>query len=97
MTSTVPSVSAGFDEALAAADSGAVTRDQARALIRARAGRELESLIGVAARLRDRLKGRRQLLEESLHPAHESLPRLLRLLHVSQRPWAGGRAHDDAG
>ncbi|HYP27650.1 MAG TPA: 7,8-didemethyl-8-hydroxy-5-deazariboflavin synthase CofG [Blastocatellia bacterium] len=56
--SSGPSISSGFDEALAAASSGAVTREQARALIRARAGEELESLMRVAARLRDRLKGR---------------------------------------
>ncbi|HVF92502.1 MAG TPA: 7,8-didemethyl-8-hydroxy-5-deazariboflavin synthase CofG [Blastocatellia bacterium] len=54
-TSSTPS---GFDEALASARGGAITRDQARALVRAREGRELESLMEVAARLRDRLKGR---------------------------------------
>ena len=43
---------------MAAASSGAITRDQGRALIRARAGEETESLMKVAARLRDRLKGR---------------------------------------
>jgi len=56
--STGSSISSEFDEALAAAASGAITRDQARALIRARAGHELEALMEVAARLRDRLKGR---------------------------------------
>lgn len=43
---------------MAAASAGAITRDQARALIRARSGEELESLMEVAARLRDRFKGR---------------------------------------
>jgi len=54
-TSSIPS---SFDEALASARCGAITRDQARALVRAQAGRELQSLMEVAARLRDGLKGR---------------------------------------
>ncbi|HVG18807.1 MAG TPA: hypothetical protein VNI02_07110, partial [Blastocatellia bacterium] len=52
-----------FDEALAAAPAAGgppgVTREAARALIRAREGRELDSLMASAAELRDRLKGRR--------------------------------------
>ena len=52
-----------FDEALASArdagPSSPVTREAARALIRAREGHELESLMSAAAELRDRLKGRR--------------------------------------
>jgi FO synthase len=48
-----------FDEAISAARSGAITRQQALRLIRARAGGELQSLMEEAARLRDRVKGRR--------------------------------------
>jgi FO synthase len=47
-----------FDEALAAAREGHVTPDAARRLIRAREGDEFDSLIGAAAELRNRLKGR---------------------------------------
>ncbi|HEX8185888.1 MAG TPA: 7,8-didemethyl-8-hydroxy-5-deazariboflavin synthase CofG [Blastocatellia bacterium] len=48
-----------FDEALASAREGRVTREVARALISARAGDELESLMAAAATLRDQVKGRR--------------------------------------
>jgi 7,8-didemethyl-8-hydroxy-5-deazariboflavin synthase CofG subunit len=52
-----------FDEALAEAGApdrpAGVTREAARALIRAREGAELDSLMSAAAALRDRLKGRR--------------------------------------
>lgn len=52
-----------FDEALAEAGApdrtAGVTREAARALIRAREGAELDSLMSAAAGLRDRLKGRR--------------------------------------
>ncbi len=48
-----------FDEAISAARLGEITREQALALIRAREGDELQSLIEVAAGLRDRVKGRR--------------------------------------
>lgn len=48
-----------FDEAISAARSGDITREQAMALIHAREGCELQSLMEVAARLRDRVKGRR--------------------------------------
>lgn len=51
--------SRSFDEALAAAREGGITRDMAYTLIRAREGRELDSLMDAAARLRDRMKGRR--------------------------------------
>lgn len=47
-----------FDEAISAARSGEVTREQAEALIRAREGRELDCLVEVAGGLRDRVKGR---------------------------------------
>src|SRR4029079_1336577 len=47
------------DDALAAARSGEVGQDIARALIRAREGNELDSLMSAAAELRDRIKGRR--------------------------------------
>jgi len=48
-----------FDEALAAAREGEITRDTACLLIRAREGYELDSLMRAAAQLRNRLKGRR--------------------------------------
>jgi len=48
-----------FYEAISAARLGEITREQALALIRAREGDELQSLIEVAAGLRDRVKGRR--------------------------------------
>lgn len=48
-----------FDEALAAAREGIIIRASAGALIRARDGEELDSLLAAAADLRDRLKGRR--------------------------------------
>jgi len=48
-----------FDDALAAARRGEVTRSIAGTLIRARDGAELYSLMATAAELRDRLKGRR--------------------------------------
>jgi FO synthase len=53
---------ASFADALAAASdvaSGELTREAALALIRAREGEELEELLRAAARLRDKLKGRR--------------------------------------
>jgi len=50
---------AEFDEAISAARSGEITREQALALIHARKGDELQSLMEAAARLRDRAKGRR--------------------------------------
>ena len=48
-----------FDEAVSAARSGEITREQARSLIRAREGRELDCLTAAARELRDRVKGRR--------------------------------------
>lgn len=48
-----------FNEVLAAALEGEITRDAACVLIRAREGVELESLMDAAAQLRERLKGRR--------------------------------------
>ena len=48
-----------FADALAAEYEGGVDRDIARALIRAREGEELDSLMGAAANLRNRVKGRR--------------------------------------
>lgn len=47
-----------FDDALAAAREGIITREIASRLIRARAGSELDSLMMAAAQLRDELKGR---------------------------------------
>ena len=48
-----------FDEALARARQGYVTREVACKLIRARDGDDLDSLLIAAADLRDQLKGRR--------------------------------------
>ncbi len=48
-----------FDEALAQARAGRVARDAARALIRAGAGDEFDSLLAAASELRDQIKGRR--------------------------------------
>ncbi|MEK6302594.1 MAG: 7,8-didemethyl-8-hydroxy-5-deazariboflavin synthase CofG [Acidobacteriota bacterium] len=48
-----------FEEALAAAREGDITREIASTLIRARTGDELDSLLQAAGELRDRLKGRR--------------------------------------
>ncbi len=48
-----------FDEAISAARFGEITRKHAIALIEARAGEELQSLLEVAGGLRDRVKGRR--------------------------------------
>ena len=48
-----------FQEALAAAQQGDVTRGTASMLIHAREGNELNSLLQAAGELRDRLKGRR--------------------------------------
>jgi 7,8-didemethyl-8-hydroxy-5-deazariboflavin synthase CofG subunit len=48
-----------FSEALDAARGGIITREVARRLIRARSDWELESLLKLAAELRDRVKGRR--------------------------------------
>ncbi len=48
-----------FDEALAVAREGDITREIASRLIRAREGDEFDSLLHAAAELRDRLKGRR--------------------------------------
>lgn len=56
LTSTI---SITFAEALAEAREGRVTRESTRALIRASAGDEFDSLLGAASELRDRLKGRR--------------------------------------
>src|SRR2546429_4361717 len=39
----------------------------------------------------------RQLLEESIYSADDTLSRLLFLLHVSEGSWAAGRALYDAG
>ncbi|HEY7546985.1 MAG TPA: 7,8-didemethyl-8-hydroxy-5-deazariboflavin synthase CofG [Blastocatellia bacterium] len=47
-----------FDDALALAREGEVTRGAARALIRARNGSEFDSLLKAAADLRDQFKGR---------------------------------------
>ncbi|HKP86685.1 MAG TPA: 7,8-didemethyl-8-hydroxy-5-deazariboflavin synthase CofG [Blastocatellia bacterium] len=54
---SAPSIT--FDEALAAAREGRVTRQSASALMRAGEGDEFESLLAAAARLRDQLKGSR--------------------------------------
>jgi 7,8-didemethyl-8-hydroxy-5-deazariboflavin synthase CofG subunit len=48
-----------FDEALVVAREGVITREIASTLIRARAGDEFDLLLGAAAEVRDRLKGRR--------------------------------------
>lgn len=56
LTSTTP---AEFDDALAAVLEGAITRELACTLIRAREGDEFDGLIAAAAGLRNRLKGRR--------------------------------------
>jgi 7,8-didemethyl-8-hydroxy-5-deazariboflavin synthase CofG subunit len=52
-------VAINFNEALAAAREGRITREQASILIRARDGCELDSLLEAASTLRDKLKGRR--------------------------------------
>jgi 7,8-didemethyl-8-hydroxy-5-deazariboflavin synthase CofG subunit len=52
-------ISITFNEALAAAREGRVTRETASSLIRASEGDELESLLAEASSLRDRVKGRR--------------------------------------
>jgi 7,8-didemethyl-8-hydroxy-5-deazariboflavin synthase CofG subunit len=54
-----PNLSIAFDDALAAAREGEVTRGIAGTLIRAREGEELDSLMAAAAELRTRVKGRR--------------------------------------
>jgi FO synthase len=59
MKSMTSTSQVSFDDALAAACAGIITREIASSLIRARAGNELESLMAAAARLRDRLKGKR--------------------------------------
>jgi len=51
--------SIAFEEALAAAQEGDVTRETASALIHAREGDEFDSLLRAAGELRNRLKGRR--------------------------------------
>ena len=48
-----------FDEALAEAREGRITRESACALIRASAGDEFDSLLAAASELRDQIKGRR--------------------------------------
>jgi 7,8-didemethyl-8-hydroxy-5-deazariboflavin synthase CofG subunit len=48
-----------FDEALSSAFEGEISRDIAYTLIRAQDGEELHSLMGAAAELRNRVKGRR--------------------------------------
>ena len=48
-----------FDEALAEAREGRITRESACALIRAGAGDEFDSLLAAASELRDQIKGRR--------------------------------------
>ena len=53
-TSTLP-----FNEALAVAREGVITRDIAATLIRAQGGDESDSLMGAAAELRNRVNGRR--------------------------------------
>ncbi|HET9530916.1 MAG TPA: 7,8-didemethyl-8-hydroxy-5-deazariboflavin synthase CofG, partial [Blastocatellia bacterium] len=47
-----------FEEALSAAREGEITRESARALIRASREEEIEGLLGAAVELRERLKGR---------------------------------------
>jgi FO synthase len=54
-----PAVTISFDDALAAAREGRVTHEAANVLIRARDGKECDSLLSAAAQLRDELKGRR--------------------------------------
>ncbi len=51
--------SAGFGDALAAMREGVITRESASTLIRAREGDELDSLMAAAAKLRNRVNGRR--------------------------------------
>ncbi|HKY03447.1 MAG TPA: 7,8-didemethyl-8-hydroxy-5-deazariboflavin synthase subunit CofG, partial [Blastocatellia bacterium] len=55
LTSTLP---VSFDTAMDAARAGAVAEPVARALIRAREGRELDALLEIAASNRDRFTGR---------------------------------------
>lgn len=59
MNATISIDRVEFDEAISAARRGEITRAHALALINARAGEELQSLMEVAAHLRDRVKGRR--------------------------------------
>jgi FO synthase len=54
-----PATPIEFDEALAGASEGAITRTIASTLIRAREGDEIDALMAAAAALRNRLKGRR--------------------------------------
>ncbi len=54
-----PATLTPFDEALAAAREADVSRSVARALIRAREGEQLDSLMSAAAELRNRVKGTR--------------------------------------
>jgi FO synthase len=59
MQALTPTPSTAFDEALAAAREGEITRDTACLLIRAREGLETDLLLRAAAELRDSLKGKR--------------------------------------
>jgi FO synthase len=59
MQMLISTSAAGFDEALAAALEGTITRTTASTLIRAREGDELDALMAAAAELRNRVKGRR--------------------------------------
>jgi 7,8-didemethyl-8-hydroxy-5-deazariboflavin synthase CofG subunit len=59
MQALTPTSPLAFDEALDRAREGRVTREVAAALIRARPGRELESLMARAAEVRNQVKGRK--------------------------------------
>ena len=58
MTASILKAKTSFDAILEAARLGRVTRESARALIRANDGDELQSLLQAAGRVRDELKGR---------------------------------------
>ena len=65
-------------------DGRMLARAEALALADAE-GDEFESLLATAAELRDRCKGKgRYIFAEDFCPAHEPLPRLLRLLYFPQ-------------
>src|SRR3984893_2304068 len=59
MQALIASDGTKFEDTLAAAREGEVTRSVARALIRSREGDQIASLIAAAAELRNRFRGRR--------------------------------------
>ena len=64
----------------------APTRAEAIALL-ASSGAEQAALLAAAAALRDAGKGRTgHLFPQGVHPAHQPLPRKLRLLHLRAPP-----------